>query len=318
MSAPLLDVQNLTRHFRLPRETLLRPAPLVQAVNGVSFSIQRGRSLGLVGESGSGKSTIARLVMALDRPTAGQVRLMGQDPFALDRKALRGLRRHMQMIFQDPYGSLDPRQTVARIVAEPLEALTDTATEERRRKVDAVLTAVGLSGAVSSRYPHEFSGGQRQRIATARALVTRPDLIVADEPVSALDVSVRAQVLNLLRDLAEREGVTFLMISHDLAVVDYVCEEIIVLYAGRIVESGPSVEVLRRPAHPYTRALIGAAMRHRPGERRATSTALPPQQPARQGCAFAPRCPAATARCRSEAPHLRDLGHGINAACHLA
>jgi peptide/nickel transport system ATP-binding protein len=318
VSAPLLEVTDLVRHFRLPRQSLLQPAPLVRAVNGVSFTIRRGRSLGLVGESGSGKSTIARLVMALDRPTAGSVRINGQDPFTLGRDALRQLRRHMQMIFQDPYGSLDPRQTVARIVAEPLEALTDTPPDERRRKVDAVLEAVGLNAAIAGRYPHEFSGGQRQRIATARALVTRPGLIVADEPVSALDVSVRAQVLNLLRDLAERDGVTFLMISHDLAVVDYVCDDIIVLYAGRIVEQGPSVEVLRRPAHPYTRALISAAMRHRPGERKAATTALPPQGAVTQGCAFAPRCAMATDRCRSEAPQLRDLGHGSSAACHLA
>jgi peptide/nickel transport system ATP-binding protein len=319
MSAPLLEVVDLVRHFTLPREKLFAPAPLVRAVNGVSFTMTRGRSLGLVGESGSGKSTIARLAIALDRPSAGRVAVLGRDLAAQDATALREMRRHMQMIFQDPYGSLDPRQTVGRIVAEPLEALTGADRDERLRRVREVLTEVGLAESAIGRYPHEFSGGQRQRIATARALVTRPDLIVADEPVSALDVSVRAQVLNLLRDLAEREGVTFLMISHDLAVVDYVCDEIVVLYAGRIVESGPSVEVLRRPAHPYTKALIAAASRHQPGTRRVRAKAEgPPAPPAAKGCAFAPRCPIAVARCREERPALRPMGGGMTAACHLA
>ncbi len=259
MTAPLLEVENLVRTFTLPREHLFRPPPVVNALRGVGFTITPGRSLGLVGESGSGKSTLARLAMALDRPTSGTVRLMGHDLFAQPAAKLRTLRRHMQMIFQDPYGSLDPRQKVARIVAEPLEALTGAPKAEREARVREALASVGLGDTALDRYPHEFSGGQRQRIATARALVTRPDLIVADEPVSALDVSVRAQVLNLLRDLQEKFSVTFLMISHDLAVVDYLCDDIVVLKDGLIVESGASAEILRRPQHPYTRELIAAA-----------------------------------------------------------
>ena len=264
--APLLRVDNLVRHYTLPREKLGQPAPVVRALNGVSFTVQRGRSLGIVGESGSGKSTAARLIMALDRPTSGTVRLLGRDLFALPSDELKAMRRHVQMIFQDPYGSLDPRQKVGRIIAEPLEALTDATGPQRAARVSEALEAVGLQPAVVDRYPHEFSGGQRQRIATARALITRPDLIVADEPVSALDVSVRAQVLNLLRDLAETQNVTFVMISHDLAVVDYICQDIVVLYGGKIVEAGPAAEILRRPRHDYTKALIAAATRRpRPG-----------------------------------------------------
>ncbi len=259
MTAPLLEVENLVRAFTLPRDRLFRPPPVVRALQGVGFTITRGRSLGLVGESGSGKSTLARLALALDRPTSGTVRLMGHDLFAQAPDKLRGLRRHMQMIFQDPYGSLNPRMKVSRIVAEPLEALTSAPRAERVARVREALASVGLGDTALDRYPHEFSGGQRQRIAIARALVTRPDLIVADEPVSALDVSVRAQVLNLLRDLQDKFGVTFLMISHDLAVVDYICDDIVVLKDGRVVESGPAADILRRPQHPYTRELIAAA-----------------------------------------------------------
>ena len=264
--APLLHVENLVRHYPLPREKLGQTAPVVRALNGVSFTVQRGRSLGIVGESGSGKSTVARLIMALDRPTSGTVHLLGRDLFALPADELKSMRRHVQMIFQDPYGSLDPRQRVGRIIAEPLEALTGATAAERAERVREALEAVGLQPVAVDRYPHEFSGGQRQRIATARALITRPDLIVADEPVSALDVSVRAQVLNLLRDLTETQNVTFVMISHDLAVVDYICQDIVVLYGGEIVEAGPAAEILRRPRHDYTRALIAAATRRpRPG-----------------------------------------------------
>ena len=255
MSLPLLDVQDLVKHYRLPRESLLRPAPQVQALRGVSFEVQAGRSLGIVGESGSGKSTLARLVMALEAPTHGRVRLLGRDLNALSASELRAARRDFQMVFQDPYGSLDPRQRVGRIVAEPLRGVTSAATHSR---VAASLDAVGLRASDADKYPHEFSGGQRQRIAIARALITRPKLIVADEPVSALDVSVQAQVLNLLADLQEEFGVTYLFISHDLAVVDHVCDEVAVMQDGRIVEHGPTGQVLRHPAHPYTRALLAA------------------------------------------------------------
>ena len=255
MTVPLLEVQDLVKHYRLPRDSLLRPAPQVQALRGVSFQVRAGRSLGLVGESGSGKSTLARLVMALEAPTQGQVRLLGRDLNSLSASELRAARRDFQMVFQDPYGSLDPRQRVGRIVAEPLRGVTPADT---RARVAAALDAVGLRAADADKYPHEFSGGQRQRIAIARALITRPKLIVADEPVSALDVSVQAQVLNLLTDLQEEFGVTYLCISHDLAVVDHVCDEVAVLYAGRIVEHGATEQVLQHPKHAYTRALLAA------------------------------------------------------------
>jgi peptide/nickel transport system ATP-binding protein len=254
----LLEVTGLTRHYTLPRERLFGAAPVVHALNGVSFAIEAGRSLGIVGESGSGKSTLARLVMALDRPTAGSVRLLGQDFHALPRKALRRARRDVQMVFQDPYGSLDPRRTVERIVAEPLEALGETTRTERRELAAQSLADVGLRVSDLPKYPHEFSGGQRQRIAIARALITRPRLIVADEPVSALDVSVQAQVLNLMQDLQQRHGISYLLISHDLAVVNHLCDEVCVLHRGRIVERGEPRQLFAHAAHPYTQALLAA------------------------------------------------------------
>jgi len=255
MNAPLLRVEQLTKHYRLPRESLLKPAPVVHALRGVSFTLHAGRSLGIVGESGSGKSTLARLVMALEAPSSGRVTLLGRDLHTLGAAQLRTARSDFQMVFQDPYGSLDPRQRVGRIVAEPLPPMNPA---ERTRRVAEALDAVGLRAADIDKYPHEFSGGQRQRIAIARALITRPKLIVADEPVSALDVSVQAQVLNLLHDLQRQFGVTYLFISHDLAVVDHVCEEVAVMQAGRIVEQGSPEKLFRRPEHPYTQALLAA------------------------------------------------------------
>jgi peptide/nickel transport system ATP-binding protein len=255
MTEPLLSVENVVKRYHLPRERLLQPAPVVEALRGVSFAVQPGRSLGIVGESGSGKSTLARLVMALEAPTEGRVTLLGRDLHALPATELRAARRDFQMVFQDPYGSLDPRQRVGRIVAEPLVGVDATA---RRARVAEALDAVGLRATDADKYPHEFSGGQRQRIAIARALITRPKLIVADEPVSALDVSVQAQVLNLLADLQQQFGVTYLFISHDLAVVDHVCDDVAVMRSGLIVEYGPTEQVLQRPAHAYTRALMAA------------------------------------------------------------
>ncbi|MBV8168331.1 MAG: ABC transporter ATP-binding protein, partial [Alphaproteobacteria bacterium] len=249
---PFLAVENLVKHYALPREKLFGPRAVVRALDGVSLDIAAGTSVGVVGESGSGKSTLARLVMALEPPTAGRVRLDGDDLAALPPARLRALRPQFQMVFQDPYGSLDPRHRVGRIVAEPLRAASAA---ERAARVAEVLGAVGLSAADAQKYPHEFSGGQRQRIAIARALVTRPRLVVADEPVSALDVSIQAQVLNLLKDLREGLGLTLLLISHDLAVIDYVCDRVAVMYRGRIVEQGPAAAILRHPAHPYTQAL---------------------------------------------------------------
>ena len=255
MTAPLLEVRGLVKHYRLPRESLLRPAPVVEALRGVSLDVQAGRSVGIVGESGSGKSTLARLVMALEAPTQGSVCLLGRELHDLAPAALREARRDFQMVFQDPYGSLDPRQRVGRIVAEPLVGVS---ADDARERVAASLDAVGLRATDAEKYPHEFSGGQRQRIAIARALITRPKLIVADEPVSALDVSVQAQVLNLLADLQQQFGVTYLFVSHDLAVIEHVCDEVAVMRAGEIVERGATDEVLRHPAHAYTRALLAA------------------------------------------------------------
>ncbi|MEY4712826.1 MAG: hypothetical protein RIS88_2276 [Pseudomonadota bacterium] len=261
---PLLRVEDLTRAYTLPRERLLQAPPTVKALQGVSFTLHAGRSLGIVGESGSGKSTLARLVMALDTPTAGRVLMQGRDLHALPPGELREARRDFQMVFQDPYGSLDPRQTVARIVAEPLQAQGQSTRAQQRELAAEVIESVGLRATDLDKYPHEFSGGQRQRIAIARALVTRPRLIVADEPVSALDVSVQAQVLNLMQDLQARFGVTYLLISHDLAVVHHLCDEVAVLWQGRIVEQGPPQQLFRDPQHPYTRALLDAVPRVKP------------------------------------------------------
>jgi peptide/nickel transport system ATP-binding protein len=357
---PLLSIRGLVKRYRLPRARLLGPVPHLTAVDGVDLAVEAGTSLGVVGESGSGKSTLARAAMALEVPSAGVVELLGRDLNALPAEALRRARRDFQMVFQDPYGSLDPRQPVERIVAEPLTAIGRVAAAERRERAAEALDAVGLRTGDLDKYPHEFSGGQRQRIAIARALITRPKLIVADEPVSALDVSVQAQVLNLLRELQQRFGLAYLLISHDLAVVDHVCDRVAVMYAGRIVEEGTPAQLFGAAAHPYTRALLDAVpsvddpdrrRRRRAAARAAgsppsagaiaaasaaapaagalpatarTSAALPADAVAARaaswscGCAFAPRCPLAQARCGLEAPVLAALGDGRRAACHRA
>ena len=317
-SPPLLEARDLVRHYRLPRERLLAPAAQVQALRGVSFTLHAGRSLGVVGESGSGKSTLARLVMALEPPTAGQVLMQGRDLQSLSPTELRRARAGFQMVFQDPFGSLDPRQPVARIVAEPLAAQGQADAAERRERACAMLDAVGLRAADADKYPHEFSGGQRQRIAIARALVTGPRLIVADEPVSALDVSVQAQVLNLMQDLQDKLGVTYLFISHDLAVVDLVCDEVIVLYQGRVVEQGSPDVLFQAAAHPYTRALIDAVPRAQPGRQRQRAAPVEPIAAAPGACPFAPRCAFRQDACSRQAPALRELSAGHLAACHHA
>ena len=257
-TVPLLVVQNLARSYRLPRPHPFAPVHTVQALAGVSLTLQSGRSLGVVGESGSGKSTLARLVMALEVPDAGSVRLDGEDLHRLPPAVLRAARAKLQMVFQDPYGSLAPRRSVLQTVAEPLAVLHGAGKSEQRERAAEALAAVGLGPGDLAKYPHEFSGGQRQRIAIARALITRPRLIVADEPVSALDVSVQAQVLNLMQDLQDQFGVTYLFISHDLAVVDLVCDEVIVLHQGVIVEQGSPDQLFTDPQHPYTRRLLAA------------------------------------------------------------
>jgi len=257
--AILVEARGLGKRYRLPREHLLTPGALVHALHDVSFTLRTGTTLGIVGESGSGKSTLARLVMALEAPSAGRVLFEGRDLHALRADALRQARREFQMVFQDPFSSLDPRMSIARTVAEPLEKLDHVGRAERRERAAAMLDAVGLNAAQAlDKVPHEFSGGQRQRIAIARALVTHPKLIVADEPVSALDVSVQAQVLNLMQDLQQRLGLTYLFISHDLAVIDRVADELIVLQRGSVVERGRPGDVLRAPAHPYTQRLLAA------------------------------------------------------------
>ena len=291
----ILSVEDLSVRYRMPRQRLFETPRWLTAVDRVGFTVRAGASLGVVGESGSGKSTTARAVMALERPSAGRVMLFDQDVGAISPAALRQLRPRFQMIFQDPYASLDPRYSVERVVTEPIHGM-DRA--EARERAAAAMADVGLGAADLRKYPNQFSGGQRQRIAIARALVTRPALIVADEAVSALDVSVQAQVLNLLRDLQAEHGIAYLFISHDLAVVEYLCEEIIVLFRGAIVESGRTVEVLRAAAHPYTQELIAAMPRlgARPCRARCAATrpdGSPPSQCASSWCSGASRPPSA-------------------------
>lgn len=317
MSAPLVEAKGLVRRYPLKRKRLFGPVPMLTAVDDVSFSITPGRSLGIVGESGSGKSTLARLVMALEAPDAGSVAFEGEDLLGLDEATLRAARRQFQMVFQDPFSSLDPRMTVASIVAEPLEVAEPALSAgERRARVVAMLEAVSLPEAALDRYPHEFSGGQRQRIALARALVTEPKLVVADEPVSALDVSVQAQVLNLMADLRQARGLTYLFISHNLAVVEHVADDVLVLYRGRVVEQGETTAVFDNPAHPYTRALVDAVPGIDASEARERVVLKDDGGRAMGGCAFAGRCPFVTERCRAEVPALK-LHGSRQVACHL-
>ena len=316
-AAPLLDIVDLFKAYRLSRPHPFAPHRLRPALSGVSFSVIAGRSFGIVGESGSGKSTLARIALALDKPDSGAVKLEGRSLFDLNRGELRSARAHMQMIFQDPYGSLDPRMRVERIVAEPLAALGGTSAPERRARVGESLLAVGLRASDADKYPHEFSGGQRQRVAIARALITRPKLVIADEPVSALDVSVQAQALNLMRDLEREAGVTFLLISHDLGVVAHICETTAVMFRGRIVEIGPTAELFAAPAHPYARELVDATPRLDRSNKAAPPLNATPA-PAGEGCPYAPRCGYAGPRCLVERPALTAVaGEGRRAACHF-
>jgi peptide/nickel transport system ATP-binding protein len=260
----LLDVQHVSQQYTLPKPSLFAKAGHIQALKDVSFQLTAGKSMGIVGESGSGKSTLARLVMALEKPTQGKVFFNGKDLNALPQGQLRLARSDFQMVFQDPYGSLDPRQKVLRIVTEPLHSTLNSGSghalsaQDLKDRAAFALTEVGLRASDLDKYPHEFSGGQRQRIAIARALITRPSLIVADEPVSALDVSVQAQVLNLMMDLQDRLGLSYLFVSHDLAVINLMCDDVIVLQHGQVVEAGSADEIFQRPQHPYTQALLDA------------------------------------------------------------
>ena len=318
---PVLEVRDLVRHYRLPRESLFSEPGHVYALNGVSFEIQKGKSFGIVGESGCGKSTLARNVMALEETDAGSVKILGKEVVGLSFNELRPLRQHFQMVFQDPYGSLDPHHNVGRIVAEPLAALGPVSRAERESRVTEVLKSVGLKPQDVSKYPHEFSGGQRQRIAIARALITHPKLIVADEPVSALDVSVQAQVLNLLKDLQDEFGVTYMFISHDLAVVEYLCDEVAVMYLGEIVEKGRTEDLFNKPAHPYTRILLDAVPRPGTGKKRERIKLegnVTGQTEQRSGCAFQDRCPMAKDICRETKPPLSPVEQTHLAACHFS
>jgi len=321
MSKTVLKVTDLVRHYPLPKESLFGDQRYVYALNGVSFEIKEGSSFGIVGESGCGKSTLARNVMALEETDAGSVQILGNEVVGKSFAELRPLRQHFQMVFQDPYGSLDPHHTVGRIVAEPLTAVDDLGKSEREARVSEVLSSVGLKPTDAEKYPHEFSGGQRQRIAIARALITRPALIVADEPVSALDVSVQAQVLNLLRDLQDEFGVTYMFISHDLAVVEYLCDEMAVMYLGSVVEKGRTEDIYSNPAHPYTRILLDAVPNPASGKKRnriRLEGGVTGQTERRQGCSFQDRCPMAQDKCRAEAPVLKTVGDDHIAACHFS
>jgi len=320
MTAPLLRVENLVKHYEAGG--LLRKGPPVRAVDGISLEVGRGETLGLVGESGCGKSSVGRTILRLQEPTGGRVLFEHHDVFRLERGPLRALRRRMQIIFQDPYSSLDPRMSVGDSIAEGLEIHGIVPRLERAGRVAALLDEVGLDPASATRYPHEFSGGQRQRIGIARALAVEPSFIVCDEPVSALDVSVQAQVLNLLTDLQERRGLSYLFIAHDLAVVRQIAHRVAVMYLGRIVETGPTEEVLARPKHPYTQALLSAVPVPTPDGQR-TRIILPGDPPSPSapppGCRFHPRCfhLKEDARCSAEAPELRQLGTQM-VACHYA
>ncbi|HXE58609.1 MAG TPA: oligopeptide/dipeptide ABC transporter ATP-binding protein [Gemmatimonadales bacterium] len=318
---PLLDVRDLVKHYAAGG-LFARRTPPVRAVDGVSFEIGRGETLGLVGESGSGKSTVGRTILRLQEPTAGQAIFEGTNLFELGRRELRAMRRRMQIIFQDPYSSLNPRMTVGAAIAEGIEIHRLVPRRAIPARVAALLEEVGLDPSHARRYPHEFSGGQRQRIGIARALAVEPSFIVCDEPVSALDVSVQAQVINLLSDLQRDRGLSYLFIAHDLAVVRQLAHRVAVMYLGRIVETGPTEAVLGAPRHPYTVALRSAVPEPDPVSRR-TRIVLPGDPPSPSnpppGCPFHTRCfhPRKDERCRREVPPLRPVGASL-AACHYA
>jgi oligopeptide/dipeptide ABC transporter ATP-binding protein len=322
MSDPLLEVTGLAKHYPVREGLILaRQVGTVRAVDGVSFTVDRGETLALVGESGCGKSTTARLVLRLIEPSAGTITFEGVDVTNSAGAAQRAMRRRMQIVFQDPYASLNPRLTVADTIAEPMivHGIGDTAS--RRRRVEELLGLVGLRPFHAQRYPHEFSGGQRQRIGIARALSVQPDLVVCDEPVSALDVSIQAQVVNLLKDLQRRLGLAYLFIAHDLAVVKHVADRVAVMYLGQIVEMANKADLFATPRHPYTRALL-AAIPHPDPQRRGQVKPLGGDVPSPMnpppGCRFHTRCPFAQERCRTAEPALRRMQDGHVAACHFA
>ena len=331
MTEPLLRAVDLVKHFELRSTGLLRRlVGTVRAVDGVSFDLMPNQTLGLVGESGCGKSTTARLLLNLIPATSGEVHFEGRDLQQLSQRELRPLRRHIQIVFQDPYASLNPRMTVASIIAEPMQ-IQGTYEQRGRARVRELLALVGLNPEHANRYPHEFSGGQRQRIGIARALATDPKVLVLDEPVSALDVSIQAGIINLLEDLQDELGLSYLFVAHDLSVVRHIADEVAVMYLGRIVEQGTVDQLFTAATHPYTQALISAIPLPDPRKERERERIIisgDPPSPSEQvdGCPFRSRCPkyanglSATerARCESELPVLMDRGHGHASACHFA
>jgi oligopeptide/dipeptide ABC transporter ATP-binding protein len=318
----ILEAQGLTKHFPITRGLLFsRTIGTVKAVDGIAFSLRQGETLGIVGESGCGKTTTARLVLSLERATGGSLQFRGQEIATLTGQAWRDYRRAVQAVFQDPYCSLNPRLTIAKTVSEPLlETASDLSKAAIVARVAEALSAVGLRPAMAALYPHELSGGQRQRVALARALTTNPDCILLDEPVSALDVSIRAQVMNLLRQLQDRLGVSYLLIAHDLAVVKYVSQQIGVMYLGKLVETAASAELYAHPLHPYTQVLLSNALPAHPNDVH-TEVILPGEVPSPfnppVGCHFHPRCPQAMPVCAEVEPLLREASPGHGVACHL-
>lgn len=320
MNDTLLEVENLTKHYPLGSGFLNKTAPVVRAVEGVSFSVEARETFCIVGESGCGKSTVARLLMRLVEPTAGRVLIDGADIAALKTSDLRASRRRMQMVFQDPYSSLNPRLTAGQIITEPVENFERLGRKQRQALAADLLRKVGMRPEMMDRFPSEFSGGQRQRLGIARALALRPSLIIADEAVSALDVSVKAQILNLLLDLQQEMGIAYVFISHDLGVVEHIGHRVAVMYLGRIVELAPCEALFAKPVHPYTEALIAAAPIPDPTRVRmevSVEGEVPSPVNPPSGCTFHPRCPLAVERCRIEVPPLVPMTDGRVAACHV-
>jgi oligopeptide transport system ATP-binding protein len=316
---PLIEARSLSRHFHIGGG-LLRRSRVLHAVDRVDLDVERGQVLALVGESGSGKTTLGRCLLGMLQPTSGSVHFDGEDMAGADRERRAGFRRRVQPIFQNPYSSLDPRWPVARTVREPLDAFRVGNRAAREQRVVELLDSVGLSQRHARSRPHELSGGQRQRVAIAAALALNPDLIVADEPVSALDVLVQAQILNLVCDLQRELGLTLVFITHDMAVVEHIADRVAVMYLGRIVESGPASEVLTRPQHPYTRTVLDAIPQPDPGRRRQAMVVrgeIPSPLEPPPGCHFHPRCPLAIDRCRTTAPAMTEFGAGHRASCHV-